>query len=287
MVRWAILGVGTAGFARAKAIASAKDSELAAVYKGKFASRTQATIVDSMAQALELADAVAICSPSSMHPEQVEQCLEAGKHVVVEYPLAMNADQAASLYAIADRQERMLHVAHIELLGSIACTLRAHVHPAAVRTISVSFESTGADDTPGSDLPIRNLARLHRVVDVAGPIASIDSINVQPGAIDATFSLEKGARGALSFKVGSYYNRRTELVIDEGEVHWKQSDRCLYRARVPQTLIDGDSVFGLDHRAAMKFLTTSKPPYIERERVLHVLAAADMLRTGSTGPIRK
>lgn len=58
----------------------------------------------SLADALVLPDveAVILCTPTSMHAEQAIQCMDAGKHVQVEIPLA---DTWADSLAVADRQE--------------------------------------------------------------------------------------------------------------------------------------------------------------------------------------
>ena len=45
--------------------------------------------------------------------------LERGKHVVAEYPLALIPAQAQALLTLAQQQQRLLHIAHIELLGGL------------------------------------------------------------------------------------------------------------------------------------------------------------------------
>lgn len=56
-------------------------------------------------------DVVAICSPSGVHAEQAVAALEAGKHVVVEKPLALTAADADRIVGLA--AERGLHVSTI------------------------------------------------------------------------------------------------------------------------------------------------------------------------------
>ena len=57
-------------------------------------------------------DAVAIATPVSSHFRLAMQALEAGKHVLVEKPLAMNSEQAALLVEEADRRGLTLMVDH-------------------------------------------------------------------------------------------------------------------------------------------------------------------------------
>jgi predicted dehydrogenase len=55
--------------------------------------------------------AVIICTPNHLHQDQAIQALSAGKHVLVERPLALDADGAAKVVAAAEKHKRTLMVA--------------------------------------------------------------------------------------------------------------------------------------------------------------------------------
>ncbi|MBV8804359.1 MAG: oxidoreductase [Sinobacteraceae bacterium] len=55
---------------------------------------------------------VVVATPDSTHASLARMALEAGKHVVVDKPLAMSATQAAELVAFARERNRMLTVFH-------------------------------------------------------------------------------------------------------------------------------------------------------------------------------
>jgi 2-hydroxy-4-carboxymuconate semialdehyde hemiacetal dehydrogenase len=57
-------------------------------------------------------DAVVLCTPSQAHAEQAAACLEAGKHLLVEIPLAMSYPDGLRLADLARRQNLTLMVAH-------------------------------------------------------------------------------------------------------------------------------------------------------------------------------
>lgn len=57
-------------------------------------------------------DAVVITSPNDMHVPQAEASLLAGKHVLLEIPLALNFDDACRVAALARRVGRRLMVCH-------------------------------------------------------------------------------------------------------------------------------------------------------------------------------
>jgi predicted dehydrogenase len=63
---------------------------------------------------LEQVDAVSIVTPTSTHLEVGSFFLNAGKHVLIEKPLAENYEDAKKLYALAKSKNLVLAVGHIE-----------------------------------------------------------------------------------------------------------------------------------------------------------------------------
>jgi 2-hydroxy-4-carboxymuconate semialdehyde hemiacetal dehydrogenase len=59
-------------------------------------------------------DAVLITSPSDLHADQAERALRAGKHALVEIPLATNLGDADRLEALARERGRCLMVCHTQ-----------------------------------------------------------------------------------------------------------------------------------------------------------------------------
>src|SRR5262249_58443568 len=59
-------------------------------------------------------DAVLIASPSDVHAAQAEAALRAGKHVLVEIPLAMSYADAERVTQLAEQIGRTLMVAHTQ-----------------------------------------------------------------------------------------------------------------------------------------------------------------------------
>jgi len=67
--------------------------------------------------------AVAIASPASMHAEHVRRALQAGKHVFVEKPLALQLFEGHSLVKLARDRGRILMVGHLLRYHPIVVTL--------------------------------------------------------------------------------------------------------------------------------------------------------------------
>jgi dihydrodiol dehydrogenase / D-xylose 1-dehydrogenase (NADP) len=115
-LRWGILGLGNIAKAFAKGLTSTTEGRLVAV-----GSRTQATAeafarehggrAHGSYQALVAdpeVDAVYISTPHPQHLEAALLCLRAGKAVLCEKPLAVNAVQAAEMVRVAKQERRFL-----------------------------------------------------------------------------------------------------------------------------------------------------------------------------------
>jgi predicted dehydrogenase len=72
-------------------------------------------------------DAVVIATPAVTHYELAKQALEAGKHVLVEKPPALNGSEAEELVAIAESQGRVLMPGHLLLYHPAVRTMKALV----------------------------------------------------------------------------------------------------------------------------------------------------------------
>lgn len=284
-VRWSIVGVGRAGAARARAIQRDDDSVLASVYRGRGAEETGAPVVHSLQEAIAAADAVAICSPTEHHAEQVRAVLQAGRHCVVEFPVASDEPTGRRLLALAGKHGRILHIEHIELLSAPARVLRGNVRPVSVRRAHIAFHGRGPADAPGATLAHRNVARLHRLVDVAGPVHEVLEVQQAPGRLRARLLLSSGAQASASFEQSPYYGRLTRLEIQDHEETWLQENQSLKRGRVPQTLLEPAPLFESDHAWMMQRILQGEVSYVSDDRILHVLRLADRLQDGSRGSL--
>jgi len=65
-------------------------------------------------------DAVVVATPTSTHFELARAALEAGKHVLVEKPLADSVEHCEALCELAEREQRVLMVGHIFVYNDAA-----------------------------------------------------------------------------------------------------------------------------------------------------------------------
>ncbi len=71
-------------------------------------------IFDSIEALLDHSDAIIIAAPTKFHHEISIKCLKAGKHVLVEKPMASNSTEASNMLNFASSNNLILQVGHVE-----------------------------------------------------------------------------------------------------------------------------------------------------------------------------
>ena len=167
MIRFAVVGPGRAGRARIAALEGHARARCVAVVAREGEPDFASVLRDPAV------DAVCVCTPNALHAPQAEAALEAGKHVVVEFPLAPGPGLARRLLERARECDRVLHVEHIELLSASQRALRERAAGLGrPRGGELQFQGgnagwIGASSSAGSPA-LRAVARLHRLVDLFG-----------------------------------------------------------------------------------------------------------------------
>ncbi|WP_287129318.1 Gfo/Idh/MocA family protein [Candidatus Cyanaurora vandensis] len=185
-----IIGTGYAARARARALQADGRAELAWVV-GRTATTVTAFAEEFGVQGrLDIPEAlrdpavalVFICTANHTHSAWVEAGLLAGKHVVVEYPLALEYKTGVALAELAARQGRLLHVEHIELLSPIHQNLRAGLaqvgEPLYVRYSTQTATRPAPQRWSYHPLQfgfplVGAVSRLQRLIDLVGPVAQV------------------------------------------------------------------------------------------------------------------
>jgi predicted dehydrogenase len=112
-------GVAASSAASAQAAAAELGAERA------FATAEELVVADGL-------DVIHICSPNSLHLPLARAALEAGKHVVCEKPLALDADGAAELVAAAETSGRVATVPFVYRYYPTIREARARVRAGAL-----------------------------------------------------------------------------------------------------------------------------------------------------------
>lgn len=322
-IRWGLIGTGFTATRRAEAIARDPQAQLVAIAGRKF-ERTAAfcqTVMAAAQPALNPApiavehwrsllerddiDAIAVCTIPSDHAEQTHAILSHDKHVIVEYPLALDPATARDLLALARSRDRLLHVEHIELLGGLHRATVEHLpsigtpyyaryttlqpkHPAPRRwsyhQAEFGFPFVGA------------LSRVMRMIDRFGRVDRV-SASVQYWSEDdagkAGYYTSCLCRGVLEFRQGvtadlmygkgdRVWNTQNQLEVlgEAGALVLEPKQGWLVRDQERRELPIGSrrGLFARDMEMVTDTLINGTPLYVQPEQSLYAIAVADALR---------
>ena len=109
VMRLAVAGLGFMGGVHIKALESVEGVELAAVVsrRAKHYARLEDVLGDPAI------DAVDLCLPTDLHESATIRALEAGKHVLVEKPMALSVESCRRMMEAAERAKKVLMVAQV------------------------------------------------------------------------------------------------------------------------------------------------------------------------------
>lgn len=132
-LRIGVLGVGHFGRFHALKAAASDRAQLAGVYDADPArAATVAAEVGALATAsaealIDAADALIVAVPTHAHAPLAQAALKAGRHVLVEKPIAATLAEADALIALAAAQRRVLQVGHLERFSAAHGALRDRI----------------------------------------------------------------------------------------------------------------------------------------------------------------
>ncbi len=311
-VRFGLVGTGYAAKVRAEALLADERSQLIYVSGRQktplFASRygIQPLVNWQQLVAHDVIDVVVVATVSALHGEIVEAALRAGKHVVVEYPLSLNLDQARQLMDLAIAQNLLLHVEHIELLGGLHVAMRSHLSRIGTPSY-VSYRTLNPQNpapakwTYNRDLfgfPFCGaLSRVHRLTNLFGRVSKVDCCTRSVSSeVDPAYFRSVLSSARLQFESGVVaeltYGKGENLWVHRREIEVQGSLGALAFVRNEGTLTTADGVeaiavaprkglFVKDTSAVLDYLIEGKPLYVSAAESVYALSVGDALRRAS------
>ncbi len=174
----------------------------------------------------ESVDAVAIATSVPTHRALAERALEAGKHVFVEKPLALNVEDARLLADLAAERERVLFVGHllvhhpgVRKLKDL-CVSGLLGETRYIYTNRVNLGKVRADENALWSLGVHDVAVLMHLLDAAPESVSAQGqCFIRPGVEDVVFCLLRFPGGVIAHMQLSWLDphkmRRATIVGSE------------------------------------------------------------------------
>ncbi|XP_057714125.1 biliverdin reductase A [Corythoichthys intestinalis] len=173
-----VVGIGTAGWVRIRDILAPLQGSSAEKLSVKgFISRrsldsqqgvTQISVEETLTR--KDIDVAFICTENASHEDNVRTFLQAGKHVCVEYPMALNYKTAVELWNLAQEKGLILHEEHIELFSEDYKWLKKEVKGKTLQEGTLHF--TGGVLKPGFGfMAFSGIARLTWLVELFGELS--------------------------------------------------------------------------------------------------------------------
>lgn len=114
-IKFAVVGFGHIGKKHVEVIKQNKNAELAAVIdidESNINSKNKnffSSLSDFFNSGIE-ADVINIATPNGLHVQQAIECLQAGKHVVIEKPMALHTTDAQQIIDVANKNQKHVFV---------------------------------------------------------------------------------------------------------------------------------------------------------------------------------
>ena len=186
---------------------------------GREAGRVPALDMDAL---LAASDAVIIAAPAEMHHALATRAMEAGRHVLIEKPIASTLAQADALAALATERRLVLQVGHLLRFSAEHRAISARMtRPLYIEATRIApYKPRGTDVSVILDLMIHDLDLVLALVD--SEIASVDALGaaVSSSSEDIANARVRFANGCVAAitasRISIKTDRRMRLFSQEG-----------------------------------------------------------------------
>jgi predicted dehydrogenase len=212
-----LIGAGHFGRYHALKLAGAKRAKLvgladASPERAKTVAWEAGCPVKTPEEIFGVAQAVIIAAPAEFHFDLAARALKAGKHVLVEKPIAATLEQATELATLARDAGLVLQVGHLERFsaahGAVAKRMGTPLYIEAVRI--APFKPRGTDVSVILDLMIHDLDLILALTD--SEVVSVDAVGAPVASThdDIANARIRFASGAVATITASRISLKTE-----------------------------------------------------------------------------
>ncbi|WP_284639257.1 Gfo/Idh/MocA family protein [Paenibacillus silviterrae] len=309
--KFAIVGCGVIAEVHANAIREVVEAELIAVYdkdpvKGKtFADKHGAMPYQQLEEMLrnEEIEVVCICTPSALHPEQTILAAQAGKHVVVEKPMAIQLADAHRMIRECREKGVLLSTIFPRRMSPVAQFAKNFIESGGLGKLSLCdayvkiyrsqqyYDSAGWRGTwemdGGGAMMNQGIHTVDLLQWLAGPVTSLygrtktllRTIEVEDTAV-SLLTFRNGAMGVMEITttVQPDLGQRLEIHGEKGTLIIKEDDIELLKVNGEEVRIPAFEPFSVipdGHRMQLRDMALAvkqkRTPIVSGEEGIHSL----------------
>lgn len=305
-VRVGLVGTGYAARLRAEALLASPRGELVAIAgytpekTAAFAQNYDVQVIETWQQLVkrEDLDLIIISTINRDHGQITRAALNHDKHVVVEYPLSLDVQEAKELITLAKTKNKLLHVEHIEVLGGWHQAVKQHL--AELGDLFYIRYSTINHQNPAPrkwsyhhqmfGFPLMGaLSRLHRMINLFGSVLTVNC-HQRYWEIEDNYYQSCICMAQLCFESGLL----AQVIYGKGETLWQSERKFEVHGTNGGLILNGDTgiiitsqetknvdlgtrrgLFTKDTNMVLDYLFDGTPLYITPEESLYTLKVAD------------
>ncbi len=298
-LRIGVVGCGHFGRFHALKVAASARAVLAGVHD-RDPDRTDAVARETKTRALTLdrllveSDAIIVATPADAHHDIAEAALNAGRHVLVEKPIAATLAQADHLAALAAERALVLQVGHLMRYSAEYAAVSARMgRPLYIEATRIApFKPRGTDVSVILDLMIHDLDLVLALVE--SPIASVDAVGAPVASptediANARVRFENGCVATITAsRISLKTERKMRLFAQAGYMSVNFVDRKLLMigrergllipggqgARMEETSWREHDAMEAEHAAFVASVLDGAPVVVDAQAGRRALAAA-------------
>lgn len=309
-----IVGTGYAAKKRAEAIKSESRTELLVVTGNtperlaEFCQAYEAKAIYSWKRLVNLPelDLIFICTINQGCGAIARAAILAEKHVVIEYPLALEAKVAAEVIELAQTKRKLLHVEHIEIIGGLHQSLKQHLSKIG-RVFHARYATINSQQSVARSWKYHRamfgfplaaaLSRIHRLTDLFGKVDSLicnsrywdvaDSEYFTACFCNAQLNFQRGITAEITYGKGNIFhhsNRTLEVYGEQGKIIFVGEQGTLISGQSEQKLAvtPRRGLFAQDTAMVLDYLFHQQPLYIKPQASLYALQIANAAQESAT-----
>jgi predicted dehydrogenase len=184
-VRIGVIGAGALGYHHVRILRDVPGAKLVGFFEARgeraaqVATELGVRAFERVEDLIEAVDAATVVVPTPAHYEVAKAALGAGKHLLIEKPIAATLAQADELLAIAKRTGALVQTGHVERFNRAIRAALPHVEKARFIESDrlAPFNPRGADVAVVLDLMIHDIDLVRTLV--GGHIKDVSAVGVQ------------------------------------------------------------------------------------------------------------